>query len=235
VRRFADEGVKRIHVVSRDRSSIEHLSNEVPSAKIIGHVLDLSDSAERQKLRDVLVDVDVLVNNAGAIPQGSLFEADPVTWQRAWDLKIWGYIELTRMALTEMSRRKSGVVVNVIGLSGERPDADYLAGSMANSALMTLTRSVGAYSLDQGVRVVGVNPGPVNTDRLAQALRVRAANEFGDPERATDYISTYPGHRIATPEEAADTIVFLASARSSYTSGCIVTLDGGMAWRGRAL
>lgn len=234
-RAFAEEGVRRIHVVGRDKDRLARLGDELGDAEFVGHALDLSQPEDRAQLRQVVADVDILVNNAGAIPQGGLEGADLPDWQRAWDLKVWGYLELTQMALAAMTARRSGVILNVVGMSGERPDAGYLAGSMANSALMTFTRTVGSYSLDSGVRVLGINPGPVRTDRIYDALRVRARTEFGDPQRWNDYVENYPAQRMATAEEVADSIVFLASGRSSYTSGCIVTLDGGMAWRGRAL
>ena len=235
VHAFASEGVRRIHVVARDEQELTRLAQEVEGAQIVGHVLDLSRSTDRRQLAGTLDEVDILVNNAGAIPQGALDGADLEVWRQAWELKVWGYLELTQLALATMRDRGSGVVVNILGVSGERPDAGYVAGSVANSALMTFTRTVGAYSLDRGVRVVGINPGPVKTSRLTEALRTRAASEFGDPEKWHDYVSSYPAHRIATAQEVADTVVFLASARSSYTSGTVVTVDGGMAWRGRAL
>ncbi|MGV0836829.1 SDR family oxidoreductase [Mycolicibacterium thermoresistibile] len=233
-RTFAAEGVGRIHLVGRDKDQLGQLRDSL-DADVVCHALDLSSPADRAELAVTLADVDILVNNAGAIPQGSLERADLTAWQRAWDLKLWGYLELTQIALRTMTERGSGVIVNVVGLSGERPDVGYLAGSMANSALMTFTRTVGAYSLDSGVRIVAVNPGPVRTDRLLDALHVRARTELGDPARWPEFIEHYPGQRMATAEEVADTIAFLASPRSGYTSGTVVTLDGGMAWRGRAL
>ncbi len=234
-RAFAAEGLSRIHIVGRDPGNLDQLRNELSGTEIISHTIDLSSAQERAPLRDVLDEVDILINNAGAIPQGSLHDADIPAWQRAWDLKLWGYLELTQSALASMSARGAGVILNVVGVSGERPDAGYLAGSMANSALMTMTRTIGAYSLDHGVRVLGINPGPVHTDRIREALRSRATTEFGDPDRWPDFIAAYPARRMATAEEVADAIVFLASPRSSYTSGSIMTLDGGMAWRGKAL
>lgn len=231
---FAAEGVGQIHLVGRDKDSLEQLRASI-DADVICHPLDLSAPADRAELTETLADIDILINNAGAIPQGSLEEADLETWQRAWDLKLWGYLQLSQLALNSMKARRSGVIVNVVGLSGERPDAGYLAGSMANSALMTFTRAVGAYSLDHGVRVVAVNPGPVHTQRLLDALQVRANAELGDSSRWSNFVEHYPAQRMATAEEVADTITFLASRRSSYTSGTVVTLDGGMAWRGRAL
>jgi NAD(P)-dependent dehydrogenase (short-subunit alcohol dehydrogenase family) len=231
---FAAEGVGRIHLVGRDKDSLEQLREGI-DADVTCHALDLSSPADRGELIETFAGIDILVNNAGAIPQGSLEEADLAAWQRAWDLKLWGYLELSQVALRTMKARRSGVIVNVVGLSGERPDAGYLAGSMANSALMTFTRAVGAYSLDHGVRVVAVNPGPVQTQRLLDALHVRARTELGDSGRWPEFVEHYPAQRMATAEEVADTITFLASRRSSYTSGTVVTLDGGMAWRGRAL
>jgi NAD(P)-dependent dehydrogenase (short-subunit alcohol dehydrogenase family) len=238
VHALAAEGVQDIQVVGRDRGSLESLAQDVLATRDVrlGQlVLDLSLAEDRARLAETMPRIDILVNNAGAIPQGGLPGADLDAWRRGWELKVWGYIELTKMALEPMTARGSGVILNIIGVSGERPDASYVAGSAANAALMTLTRAVGAHSLDEGVRVVGINPGPVETDRLIDALRGRAASEFGDAGRWRDYAAGYPAHRIATPEDVAQTAVFLASPRSSYTSGTVVTVDGGMAWRGRAL
>ncbi|CAK9067614.1 2-oxoglutarate-dependent dioxygenase (Ascochitine biosynthesis cluster protein 3), partial [Durusdinium trenchii] len=85
-----------------------------------------------------------------------------------------------RAIYPRMCERGSGVIVNVIGMAGERPRAGYIAGSMGNAALMQLTRALGAESLDHGVRVVGINPGPIETERLvsqAKINEVRAACE----------------------------------------------------------
>lgn len=238
VHALAAEGVREIQVVGRDVDSLASLAQDVLArydVRLGQLALDLSLEEHRAQLAETMSRIDILVNNAGAIPQGGLPGADLDAWRRGWDLKVWGYIELMKMAVQPMVARKSGVIMNIIGVSGERPDATYLAGSAANAALMTLTRAVGAYSLDEGVRVLGINPGPVETDRLIDALRGRAESEFGDAGRWREYVGGYPAHRIATPEEVAQTAVFMVSPRSSYTSGTVVTVDGGMAWRGRAL
>ncbi|MDX2358962.1 short-chain dehydrogenase/reductase [Dietzia sp. PP-33] len=238
VHTLAKEGVRDIRVVARDPGSLDALAAQVREGhgvEIDRIALDLSIDDGRSQLAGVIPEVDVLVNNAGAIPQGDLIGADLDAWRHGWDLKVWGYLEMTKLALEAMTARGSGVILNIIGVSGERPDATYLAGSAGNAALMTMTRAVGAYTLDQGVRVLGINPGPVETERLVGALRGRAAKDLGDPERWREYVDGYPGKRIATAEEVADLAAFLMSPRASYISGTVVTLDGGMAWRGRAL
>lgn len=232
VRTLADEGVGTIHVVARNGFALAQLEKDVTNARVIGHVADLSRSRDRDELSPVLIDVDILVNNAGAIPQGTLGKMNLPAWKQSWELKLWGYLELTQIALAAMEARGEGVVVNVVGISGERPDAGYVAGSMANAALMTLTRMVGAYSIDKGVRCLGVNPGAVQTERLVEALQDRALTELGDSDRWTAFVPGLPAGRMATPQEVADTVVFAASARSSYSSGSIITVDGGMVARG---
>jgi NAD(P)-dependent dehydrogenase (short-subunit alcohol dehydrogenase family) len=103
---------------------------------------------------------------------------------------------------------------------------------MGNAGLMAFTRAIGANSLDFGVRVVGVNPGPVLTDRVEILGRKRAARVHGDENRWRESFAKMPRSRPATPDEIAATVVFLASDLSSYTSGTIVTIDGGLAHRG---
>lgn len=198
-----------------------------PNAKAI----DLSQRGAAEALAAWAGDLDILVNNAGAIPGGDLLKVDEETWRRAWDLKVFGYLNLTRQVYARMKARKSGVIVNILGNAGEKLDASYIAGSTANAGLMAFTRTLGGASHADGIRVVGINPGPVATDRLKSLFRQRAEAKFGDPERYPELYVGMSFGRPGTPEEIAWMAAFLASERSAYTSGCIVTIDGGLAAR----
>jgi NAD(P)-dependent dehydrogenase (short-subunit alcohol dehydrogenase family) len=231
---FAREGVN-VCLVARSDDVLKKEAAEIEqttgvAAKTLA--ADLSDAAARERVYRTFPDVDILVNNAGAIPGGSLHEVDEAAWRAGWDLKIFGYVGLTRHYFAHMKERRRGVIVNVIGLGGERLDATYIAGAMGNAGLMAFTRAIGGTSIDFGVRVLGVNPGPVLTDRVEVLGRKRAARLHGDESRWKESFAKMPYGRPATPDEVAATVVFLASDLSAYTSGTIVTIDGGLAHRG---
>ena len=130
-----------------------------------------------------------------------------------------------------LHRHGRGVILNIIGAAGERMDAAYIAGSSANAGLMAFTRALGGAAPADGIRVLGINPGPVSTDRLTSLYKQRAETLLGDPARYQELFSGMSFGRPATPQEIAWAAAFLVSERSAYTSGCILTIDGGQSNR----
>ena len=187
---------------------------------------DLSQQADLERLAATAGAIDVLVNNAGAIPPGTLLTVDNETWRRAWDLKVFGFIGLTRAMYPGLKTRAGGVV-NVIGAAGEQMDPNYITGTAGNAALMAFTRALGRAAPADGMRVVGINPGPVATDRMTMLLRHKAESTLGDAERWQELTRHMAFGRAAHPEEIASAVAFLASPRSGYTSGTILTINGG--------
>jgi NAD(P)-dependent dehydrogenase (short-subunit alcohol dehydrogenase family) len=230
---FAEEGVN-LRLAARDGEALQALArrlSETHGVTCAVHAVDLRDSGDLAGLAEAAADVDILVNNAGDIPSGSLAKVDEAAWRHAWELKVFGYINLTRLIYASMKARGSGVIINDIGAAGERFDADYIAGSAGNAALMAFTRALGGKSLMDGVRVVGINPGPVETDRIVTLMKAGAKARFGDEDRYRELMARFPMGRAARPREIADMMAFLASDRSGYTSGVIVTIDGGISAR----
>ena len=198
-----------------------------PAAKAI----DLSQRGAAEELAAWAGDLDILVNNAGAIPGGDLLKVDEDTWRKAWDLKVFGYINLTRAVYSAMKKKGRGVIVNVIGAAGEKMNAAYVTGSAGNASLMAFTRALGGASHADGIRVVGINPGPIATDRLVSLHKQMAQTKLGDASRYEELFKDMSFGRPGKPEEIAAAVAFLASDRSAYTSGCILTIDGGLAVR----
>ena len=165
------------------------------------------------------------------IPSGALFDVGPRQWRDGWALKGFGYADMMRLVYPRMKARGGGVILNNIGNGGEVCDPNYMEGAAGNSAIMAMTRALGGSSLDDNIRVVGVNPGPVDTTRIYTMLRKFAQARLGDAERYGELLERYPLKRPAKVHEITDLFLFLASFRSGYTSGTIVTVDGGIASR----
>jgi NAD(P)-dependent dehydrogenase (short-subunit alcohol dehydrogenase family) len=230
---FAAEGCA-VHLASRSLESLEAARDKIRARYNVPVEIHAADFAKGDTVRAVIEAVgaaDILVNNAGAIPRGDLFDMTEDKWRESWELKMLGYVNATRAMLQKMYARKSGVVVNIIGLAGESYSYDYVAGSTANAGLMAFTRAVGSKSVDHGVRVVAINPPGTRTDRMTTLLRSQAQQQWGDPERWPEITKHMPFGRPAEPDEVADLAVFLASERASYISGVVMTLDGGQAAR----
>ena len=236
-RAFAAEGCS-LHLAARSADALEAVRAELTGrhgVAVTVHALDLSISENMVRLAERCADADILINNAGEVPSGPIESLSEADWRRGYDLKLFGYINLTREIYLHMKQRRRGVIINDIGNSGENWDYNYIAGSTGNAALMAFTRALGGASLDFGVRVVGVNPGPVKTDRMVKINKRRALDLYGDESRWQEMTSHFPGGRPAEAEEVADLMLFLASPRAAYISGTVVTIDGGIASRGSVI
>jgi short-subunit dehydrogenase len=133
---LAAEGCN-VHLAARTASELDKAAEDIRTrhkVKVSCHPADLTDSAQVKVIAAACRQVDILVNSAGGIPRGTLLDIDEERWRRAWDLKVFGCINLTREIYRPMCERGSGVIINIVGLSGDRPDANYIAGSSANAA-----------------------------------------------------------------------------------------------------
>jgi NAD(P)-dependent dehydrogenase (short-subunit alcohol dehydrogenase family) len=229
-RTLAAEGCN-LHLVARTESQLKAVAAEIEKqhkVKVAVHPADLTKSADIKTVAAACGDIDILVNGAGTIPRGTLLEIEEERWRKAWDLKVFGFINMTREIYGPMCKRGKGVIVNIVGLAGERPDGYYICGSTANAALIMFSRSLGGDSIRHGVRVVAVNPGPVETEKHIADTERLALERFGDKSRWRDVMSSLPMKRAATPEEVSGMVAFLCSDHASYISGSSVTIDGGL-------
>ncbi len=224
------EGVN-LHLAARNADQLATAREQLISEFAVSveiHPCDLSQSGDTRELATKCSETDILVNNAGAIPGGSLAEVSDDLWRSSWDLKVFGYINMMRNIYGHMKARSGGVILNICGTAGNQIPSDYAAGITANGALITLTRALGGTSLNDGIRVLGINPGDMANERGEKFLRIQAARDFGDAERWREMYADQPGGAVANSEDIANAALFLVSPRARFVSGTVLTIDGGM-------
>ncbi|MBL6455482.1 SDR family NAD(P)-dependent oxidoreductase [Belnapia sp. T6] len=230
---FAAEGCD-IVLVSRDGAALDQAAEGIRArhnVAVTTHAADLSQAGARTALAEAFPEIDVLVNNAGAIPGGTLADISLDRWQEAWALKVFGYIHLCQLYLPRLEAKRAGTIVNIIGMAGRAPRADYICGASGNAALIAFTAALGGKAPDSGVRVVGIAPGATMTDRIITLSKSRAKTKFGDESRWEEMLAGLPLGRAGKPEEIADLAVFCASPRGGYLSGTTIEVDAGAQFR----
>jgi 3-oxoacyl-[acyl-carrier protein] reductase len=221
-RTLVQEGC-RVHLASRDAERLAQAARRL-GGEVTTHAVDLRDGAALQALARACGEVDILVNNAGDIPGGTLESLDDAKWRHAWELKVFGYINLTRAIFGRMKARRSGVIVNVIGMAAENPSFEYICGATANAGLAVFTKALGKGSIEHGVRVVGVHPPSTRTDRILAVMKAAAKAKLGDENRYEELIAAGSFGGMIEPEQVGDMVAFLASARAGRLSGVVVNL-----------
>lgn len=227
---MAQEGCNLI-LTARSEDKLNELKSHLQkqhniSVEVIAIDLSLKNSVE--KVSDFSGNIDILINNAGAIPPGNLSNINEDTWREAWNLKVFGYINLSRLIYNKMKEDKKGVILNIIGAAGQKPMYNYIAGTTANAGLMAFTKALSNGSTANGIRVLGINPGLTTSDRLITMMRGQAKEKLGDEEKWEELFKDLPFKRAAKAEEVADLTTFLVSPRCSYISGTIISIDAGV-------
>ena len=227
---LAAEGC-HLHLASRTESDLKDAAASLRDEFGINveiHAVDLSRTQDQASLAANCKNVDILVNNAGAIPRGGIEQIDDATLRDAWELKLFGYINLSRDFYIVMKERQSGVILNIVGSAAVNPSYNYIAGAMANVSLHNFTIALGKESARHGVRVLGVHPGITETERMISHHEGLAEMEVGDKSRWREFVPTLPFGRATTSQEVADLVTFLVSGRASYTSGVMMNVTGGL-------
>lgn len=168
--------------------------------------------------------IDVLVNNVGVVPAGSVEDTAAEDWDKAMAVNVKSVFLMAKYALPYLRQRRGNMVntASAVAMKGVAGRALY---SASKGAVLSLSKSMAREYVQDGVRVNCVSPGTVVTPSFEQ--RVSAA---GDARQAMeDFIARQPIGRLATPEEVASAIVYLASdATAGYITGSNLVIDGGM-------
>ena len=227
-RAFRAEGA-RLAITSRSQHNLDVACVELASAFAVA--ADLTDAGQAAAMVDAveaeLGPIDVLVNSAGAARRTPPADLTPEFWRAAMDAKYFTYINVIDPVVKRMAARGAGVIVNIIGQGGKIASPVHLAGGSANAALMLATAGLATAYARQGVRVVGINPGLTDTDRVAEGMKADAALAGLTVEQArTRAVDRIPLGRMASGEDIGNLAAFLASPRAGYVTGVNITMDG---------
>jgi 3-oxoacyl-[acyl-carrier protein] reductase len=234
-RAMAAEGAL-VMICSRSASDLEAAAGAIRSetgqpVEVVAADLSRLDGVESAAAAAVrrFGRLDVLVNNAGAIKGGDFLSLPDEEWMTGWSLKLLGYVRMARTVLPQMRAQGGGRIVNVVGMAARNPATTYMMGGAANAALINFTKALADLGAPSNILVTAVSPGPVKTDRWDSLQRQQAIAAGKDLETfEKEQSRNFPLGRIASPEEVADLVCFLASERASFLTGIAITIDGGM-------
>jgi 2-hydroxycyclohexanecarboxyl-CoA dehydrogenase len=226
VRRLAAEGA-RVAVADVDEAGARHLAGEVDGLSV---VMDVTDTASVRAGVEAAVGelgpLDVLVNNAGGGRSAPEFFVN--TSEEDWDdtlaLNLRSVLAVTHAVLSEMQRRKRGVIVNVASEAGRGGSQANVPYSAAKAGVIGFTKAIALEGAHYGVRCNAVAPGPIETPLLEA---VGEASGLGARLRQGMIDSTALG-RPGQPDEVAATIAFLASDDASFITGETIGVSGGL-------
>lgn len=225
--RFAQAGAN-VAAVGRDETELEHLQQALLDLNVrcvtISADLSRDDSVEMAlaKAIDVLGAIDILVNAAGHISNGTIETTTTEAWDAMLDINLRSVFLLMQKALPSLVERR-GNIVNVSSVTGLRAFPGVLAYCVSKAGLDQLTRCAALELATQGVRVNAVNPGVVITEiHKRGGMNNQEYAAFLEHSRGT-----HPLGRVGKPEEIAELIAFLASDRASWITGATYSIDGG--------
>ena len=225
---FAAEGA-RVAITSRSEFNLKAAADLVGGVRTFAGDLSREDQAldVLDKVESQMGPIDIAVNCAGAAKRMPPAELSPQAWRNAMDAKFFSYLNVIDPLIKRMAARRSGVIVNIIGNGGKVAAPTHIAGGAANAALMLATAGLATAYAPYDVRVVGLNPGLTETDRVAQGMRAEATLSGKTMEVAySEQLKRIPLGRMASPEEIANAILFVASNKASYITGVNITMDG---------
>jgi 2-keto-3-deoxy-L-fuconate dehydrogenase len=194
------------------------------SDRITAQRLDVLDAGAVRALVDAEPRIDVLVNCAGWVHDGTILDCDEAVWDRSFDLNGKALFRLTQAVLPGMLKAGSGSIVNIASIVSSLKGAPRrFAYGASKAAIIGMTKSIAADFVKDGIRCNAICPGTVQSPSLEDRLRAT-----GDFEKALEaFKARQPMGRLGQPEEIAEMVCYLAGDGSAFTTGQAFAIDGG--------
>lgn len=226
---LAAQGMK-LALAARDQKALEGVAAEA-GGEVLIHAGDLrgaeAPAAFAAAARARFGRIDLLVNNAGATKRGDFFSLTDADFADGFALKYFAHVRLVRAAWPDLVTSQGGVI-HIVGIGGKTPGAEFTIGGSVNAASMAFVKAMADRGVQDGVRVVAINPGSIATDRLVGRIKTYAKDKGLSEEAAAQAMAKQMGiARFGTVEDIAAAVCFLASAPAGYIQGAVLDVDGG--------
>lgn len=230
--RLARDGAA-IVASARDSAALDSLARQIESAggRCAAIPLDLRLPGAPQRLAEFALatfgHIDIVVNNAGATKRGDFLTLTDDDWADGFALKFYCAVRLTRAAWPQLKHRK-GSVVNISGIGGRTPGAEFSIGGSVNAAMLSLTKALAELGIRDGVQVNAISPGAVRTGRLdARLARIVEDASVTLAEAERRFAAESGIARVGEPEDIASLIAYLVSQSGRFLQGSLIDIDGG--------
>ena len=221
--RFLEEGAT-VWATDINPKPLEALNYSEQQLKV--RKLDVCDPGAITKLIEEIGTIDVLFNCAGFVHSGTILECTENDWDMAFEINVRSMYRLAKITIPRMVSNGSGVIINMASVaSSVKGIPNRFVYGTSKAAVIGLTKAIAADFVSQGIRCNAICPGTVETPSLNE----RMVAQGGDLEQVRSaFVARQPMGRIGTPEEIANLAVYLSSDESSYTTGAVFSIDGGM-------
>jgi NAD(P)-dependent dehydrogenase (short-subunit alcohol dehydrogenase family) len=232
---LAAEGVS-LALFGRDTAACselaERLAKRHPGIAIVACHLDLEKPATLDgaiaKAASTLGGCDILINCAGGAYRGRLEDVPEGAWESSFQVKPFGLIRMTKACLPLLRKSNQGRIINIAGTHGREPSAFSLVSSPINLATLGVTKALANELGPQGITVNAINPGPTDTGRWKELVKMTTEERHISTEEAEKLLNRdAPLGRVGTPQDIAGLAVFLSSMQASMISGVSINVDGG--------
>lgn len=231
---FAEEGA-RLAICARNEHYLKQTVQEIQSSTrtdIIGVKANMTKLNDIYRFVNAAIRkfnrIDILVNNAGGAHIGGLFQTTDEEWEYHIQLKLLGYIRMTREVVPHMRKAGGGKIINIVGMAAREPGALYMVPGVTNSAIINFTKSLSKELEKDNILVNSVNPATTDTPLTEQTLQKLSELLNNSPEEVRQsVVDSFPQKRLVLPEEVANVVLFLASEAGNSINGVTINVDAG--------